>query len=128
MDNRAEPGSLDVEVRRWCKRNGVLYQPYASGRNLSRLPPRYLTALREIAAGKKGQQSLGRSGVSIYACALQFMMQTGAVVIPRSNSEVHLRENIQLAVAAAAGSGWTLTQQEMHLLGWQEEEGDQQDL
>lgn len=34
VQNHGEPGVLDVEVRRWAFENGVVYQPYATLRNL----------------------------------------------------------------------------------------------
>ena len=48
-------------------------------------------------------------------------------MIPRSNSQDHLRQNIILASPAA--TSWTLTSQEMELLGWVDMDDDiHQDL
>ena len=68
-DNRAEPGSLDLDVRRWCHSRQVIYQPYASGRNLEQLTQRSLMPLLRDRAARKG--------VSTYAYALKFLLQTG---------------------------------------------------
>ena len=69
IKKRAEPGSLDLDVRRWCHSRQVIYQPYASGRNLEQLSKRSLIPLLRDRAARKG--------VSTYAYALKFLLQTG---------------------------------------------------
>jgi diketogulonate reductase-like aldo/keto reductase len=86
VQNWAEPGNLDLEVREWCFRYGVLYQPYASGRNINRLPPKMRNTLGKVADNHK---------VSPNVCVLRFFTQTGAVTIPSTSKAAHLLENIQ---------------------------------
>lgn len=102
IQNWSEPGSMDVDVRRWCTANSVIYQPYASIRNLSSLPDATKATLRRIAAEK---------GTSEHVIALSFFIQTGASIIPRATSVDHLHANIK-------ASEYTLTQEELAELGW----------
>lgn len=121
VQNWAEPGKIDQQVRTWCAQHGALYQPYAPLRNLAFLPQGIRDKLHEIA---------GRFSVSEQAVALQFFLQTGALVIPRSSSWAHLQDNIEPASFALSGY-------DMADLGWQwqrqmkdiiEEEEQEQEL
>jgi len=99
---------MDLAVRNWCHKNQVIYQPYASGRNLHRLNPRLGDSLKRIAANHK---------VSTYALTLRFFLQTGAAMIPRSNNMENLKANIQVLLGPGGGD-WGLEEEEMHELGW----------
>ena len=104
VQNWAEPGNTDRAVRAWCDQYQVLYQPYAPLRNLRFLPTEVRRNLQSIAE---------RHQTTEQAVTLRFFLQTGAVVIPRSCSWVHLQENL-ITVQ------FSLTGQELELLGWSE--------
>lgn len=102
VQNWAEPGSLDRQVRSWCDSRRIVYQPYASGRNLEHLQAMIATALEEIAAAHNRSE---------YSIALRFFLQTGAAVIPRTRQLNHLEENLRVY-------DFELTDGEMARLGW----------
>jgi len=103
VQNWAEPGHVDDDVRMWCFRNDAVYQPYASVRNLHTMSEEMAQSLATIAQTKKK---------STHATALRFFLQTGAAIIPRSSSEEHLRENIDIFNMEE------LSAEEMKTLGW----------
>jgi diketogulonate reductase-like aldo/keto reductase len=105
IQNHAEPGRMDNDVRSWCHYFGTLYQPYASLRNLQFLPPHVKSALEGVAA---------KNGVSIHQAALRLFLQSGAQVIPRSHSSQHLLDNL-------GAFSWTMEEGEMRDLGWEPE-------
>lgn len=102
VQNYAAPGSVDIDVRKWCKEHEVIYQPYASIRNLHNSPPEIATVLQRIATEK---------AVSIHSVAIRFFIQSGSGVIPRSKDELHLKENLE-------AFRYNLTSSEMRELGW----------
>lgn len=102
VQNFAEPGNLDNDVRAWCKENDVIYQPYASIRNLNALPSEVSKSLHRIAKAKS---------VSPHSVALNLFIQTGASVIPRSKDIIHLKENLE-------AFQYELNDGEMIELGW----------
>ena len=104
VQNHADPARLDQLVRDWCRRNDVLFQPYAVQRNLKSLPRHLMATLERISASRN--QTLN-------AVVLKFYHQTGAVLIPRSTNTAHLSANLNLGE-------WTLSPEEMNLLGWKE--------
>jgi diketogulonate reductase-like aldo/keto reductase len=100
VQNWAEPGRTDRDVRKWCRQHAALYQPYAPLRNLRFLPRPLQQALRDIAGGH---------GASEQAVALQFFLQAGAMGIPRSTQRAHLAENLRQP-------DWRLSEEEMRVL------------
>lgn len=102
VQNHASLDKLDSEVRTWCQEHHVIYQPYASIRNLADLDKRVRNTAKEIAE---------RYGVSEHTVSLKFFLQSGAAIIPRSTSDNHLKENL------AIHSKWILTDEEMTKLG-----------
>lgn len=50
VQNHGEPGQLDIEVRKWCRESDVIYQPYASLRNIA--SSRLIKILEELAISK----------------------------------------------------------------------------
>jgi len=102
VQNWAEPGNVDRAVRDWCDQYHVLYQPYAPLRNLRFLSPTVRSDLKSIAA---------RYATTEQAVTLRFFLQTGAVVIPRSSSWLHLQENLEIG-------RFNLTSHELKLLGY----------
>jgi diketogulonate reductase-like aldo/keto reductase len=102
VQNFAEPGSVDADVRTWCSEHQVLYQPYASIRNLQFLRPELHAALHRIAAERS---------VSAHSVAIRFFTQSGSGVIPRSTNKDHLKENLD-------SFDYELTASEMSELGW----------
>ena len=105
IQNFAEIGKLDDDVRIWCKEHDVLYQPYASIRNLDNLPNNVKQSLERIALKKN---------VSSHNIAIRFFLQSGTGVIPRSSNEKHLQDNLNVF-------NFELTPEEMTELGWNEE-------
>ena len=105
VQNWAEVGKLDDDVRRWCSDNGAIYQPYASNRNLAFLTPEVSSVLNRVAS---------EHGRTPHSVSLRFFLQTGAAVIPRSSKEDHIKENIDLF-------GYELTPEQMVELGWGED-------
>lgn len=102
VQNFAEPGNVDGDVRAWCRDHGVLYQPYASIRNMDKLPAETLSALQRIASER---------AVSPHSVALRFFIQSGSGVIPRSKDAAHLKENLN-------AFSYELADSEMMELGW----------
>ena len=103
VQNWAEVGHVDEEVRAWCFKNDAVYQPYASIRNLQHMDQQTQSKLAAVATSKN---------VSSHAASLRFFLQTGAALIPRSSSEEHLRDNINVFNIDE------LNQEEMTSLGW----------
>lgn len=104
VQNHAAPGNVDREVRRWCEENFVMYQPYASLRNMASTAAPVKSSLRKIASEK---------GVSEHAIALKFFIQTEAIVIPRSKNTVNLKNNLDVM-----SLNFDLTLGELSSLGW----------
>lgn len=102
VQNFAEPGNLDLDVRDWCVRNQVVYQPYASGRNIKSLSDELRLSIRSLSK---------KYNVSDYTIVQEFFAQTGAVIIPRSANADHLQENL-------VSHTWELTEEELRSLGW----------
>jgi methylglyoxal/glyoxal reductase len=105
IQNFAEPGRVDVDVRRWCREHEVLYQPYASIRNLNDLPDDIKSAVHRIAAARN---------VSAHSVVIRSFLQSGSGVIPRSSKEEHLKDNLN-------AFNYELTEVEMKELGWHDE-------
>lgn len=101
VQNYATLGEMDVDVRRFCKRHNVLYQPYASMRNWKTLSTDIRLPL------ERASRELGSSP---YEVVLHCMLQGGAVMIPRSMQYEHLAANIQVP-------GWTLSDAMLSQLG-----------
>jgi aldehyde reductase len=102
-----EGHALDEDVRDWCFRHHVVYQPYASFRNLPRrdeISDSRNSALDTI--------SMSRSAIR-HAVSLRFFLQTGASMIPRASKAEHLKENLLVFQQKYA-----LTIDEMTELGW----------
>ena len=104
VQNHAAPGNVDRDVRRWCEENFVMYQPYASLRNMASSAAPIKSTLRKIANEK---------GVSEYEIALKFFIQTEAIVIPRSKNVENLKNNL-----GVMSFDFDLTLGEMSSLGW----------
>ncbi len=103
IQNHAEPGQLDDEVRLWCRDHYTIYQPYASVRNLHLLPVNVQNNLLKISQERK---------LSVHNIALRFFVQTGySSVIPRSSKLDHLKENLQIF-------NYDLDDEDMKALGW----------
>lgn len=102
VQNWAEPGNLDQDVRDYCRVRNCVYQPYAPLRNVRFLSPTIRFVLDGLAAKYK---------VSLYVVILRFFIQSGAAVIPRSTKKEHLEENL-LAFE------FRLEAEEMQSLGW----------
>ena len=102
VQNWAQPGDLDLAVRQFCKEHHILYQPYASMRNIRDLSSETRTTLQSIAR---------QHGKSEYATTLRFFLQTGAAMIPRSSKSENLVKNINTF-------DWRLSDEDMQRLGW----------
>lgn len=102
VQNWAEPGQVDTRVRAWCDKHSVHYQPYAPLRNIKHLSQNVRQKLQQIAH---------RENVSEHSVVLQFFLQTGALVIPRSSSWRHLQSNI-------INPAFFLPTDDMFELGW----------
>eukprot|EP01038_Epipyxis_sp_PR26KG_P012010 gene12010-16078_t len=107
VQNWAEIGNIDLEVRDWCELHGVIYQPYATLRNLKQ------SSFRN-AMQNRISQIASKRGKSIQDVVLRFFLQTGAGVIPRSIRVEHLKDNLK-------AFKWKLSAAEMFLLGWNNE-------
>jgi len=111
VQNWAEPGHVDDDVRGWCFKNDAVYQPYASIRNLHHMDKDMQNKVAAIAESKK---------VSSHAVTLKFFLQTGAALIPRSSSELHLTENLKIfdmedfSHEEMASLGWSITHDHEH--------------
>jgi len=112
VQNWAEPGKPDTDVREWCKIHGTVYQPYASLRNLDAVSEETKTSLTRIAQEKN---------TSVHNVALAFFAQTGSGVIPRSSNIAHLKENLD-------AFSLTLSEEQMQELGWIEDNNFEEEL
>ena len=102
IQNWAEIKQIDKAVRQLCEEHHIIYQPYASIRNLRFMSSELRSYTQELA--KKYQ-------VSEHSISLRFFLQSGASIIPRASKLPHLRENFQVL-------NWSLTDDEMKALGW----------
>ena len=68
VQNFAEPGELDFDVRAWCARNNAVFIPYSVQRNLKFLPKHLASVIQEAAVVR---------GVSMNAVILRFFLQSG---------------------------------------------------
>ena len=103
VQNYADLDELDLDVRQWCSDNNVAFFPYASRRNIDRLPDDKAIALAKIAE---------KYAVAREVIVSKFFLQTGAGAIPRTSNTDHLVENIMKLHA------FELTLEEMAQLGW----------
>lgn len=102
VQNWSDLSNMDSAVREWCQEREVIYQPYATNRNLHTLREPLQKNLQIIAADRQ---------VTPQYISNQFYLQTGAVIIPRSTKYDHLKENLEIAE-------WMLTEDEFEMLGW----------
>lgn len=102
IQNWSEPGRHDDAVRDFASQHDIIYQPYASLRNINAIPPTVTEKLQAIADERQ---------LTIYQVALRFFVQTGCAVIPRSSQSQHLKENLEVFK-------WSLSREEMDALGW----------
>jgi diketogulonate reductase-like aldo/keto reductase len=103
VQNHADMENLDLYVRELCQRYGILFMPYAFQRNYRHLSGRTVRLLEDVAAAH---------GKTPRDVILRFFVQTGAVIIPRSDDPEHLAHNLD------ASFGWSLSGVEMASLGW----------
>lgn len=92
---------MDIPIRLYCETHNIVFQPYASMRNLAAVGGATKRALTDAASAHQ---------VTPYAVALRFLLQTGAQMIPRSSRLSHLKENIQVF-------DFALTEEEMRKIG-----------
>lgn len=102
VQNFAEVRKVDEAVRELCQKNLIVYQPYASVRNLQFLSDDIKQYTAQLAKKYK---------VSEHSVSLRFFLQSGASIIPRSSKLHHLKENLQVL-------NWSLSEDEMRALGW----------
>lgn len=92
-----------MDVRKFCNANRIIYQPYASGRNIRFLPANIQATLNNLAS---------KYGVTPYAVVLRYFIQTKNIaVIPRTNNADHLEINMN-------AYQWSLSTEDMEALGW----------
>lgn len=103
IQNWSELGNLDLLVREWCEDHQVVYQPYASIRNI-RFQSQQIRSISQLLARKYN--------VTEYDVNLRFFLQTGASIIPRASHYDHLENNIRKPFE------WSLEKSEMEELGW----------
>ena len=72
VQNFAQIGALDIDVRAWCGMHKAVYQPYASQRTMSSISADLLKTVEDIAA---------KRGVSKEVLSLRFFTQTGDVLL-----------------------------------------------
>ena len=106
VQNRMEPFHQDRAVRAWCSERKVVYQAYSSlgtqHRALGYNPVLESPLLKQIAAAHPGR--------SVAQVVLQWALQQGVAVIPRSRDAGNIAANI--ALGAQAGDDW-LSEAEM---------------
>jgi diketogulonate reductase-like aldo/keto reductase len=103
IQNWSELSNLDLAVRKWCDRNDIIYQPYASIRNLR---------FQSLKLRSQTQMISKNYNVTEYDVNLRFFLQTGASIIPRASHYEHLKRNIEIPLS------WSLSEDEMKDLGW----------
>ena len=99
-------GIIDPQVRRYCLSNYVVYQPYASIRNLG--ASRLYNQVKNIADKRR---------VDPQTIVLSFFLQTGAIIIPRASKHEHLVANLALKDEITSKT-LELSPAEMSALGW----------
>lgn len=113
IQNWSELGSLDLEVREYCEDHQIIYQPYATIRNVK----------FQDAKIRRISQLLSRNyNVTEFDINLKFFLQTGASIIPRSTQVEHLESNLHKPFQFA------LTTSEMNDLGWKYKQNTFQEL
>lgn len=106
VQNYASVGEDDADVRAWCKKNDVHYQPYASARNEKQMKtssPKTHTVVSRIAKAHSQTN---------HAVIYRYFLQSGAAIIPRSTDSHHMSENLD-------NLNWSLTSMEMRDLSQQ---------
>ena len=104
VQNHAEPGTqnMDLDVRKFCIAQNIIYQPYAHQRNIQNLAGDVKEILSQLA-------EMNRK--SIHNIASKIFIQTGASIIPRSSNEDHLKQNIDVF-------SYKIMHADMMFLGW----------
>lgn len=102
IQNWADLTYFDLEVRAWAQSREIVYQPYATVRNIRFLPQDKLNLLKHLSK---------KYHTSDQKIVLKFFLQTNTSIIPRSRSLTHLRDNLQMF-------DWELTLDELQALGW----------
>lgn len=105
VQNHADMENLDLHVRELSHRHGILFMPYAFQRNYRHLSAKTVRLLESVAAA---HEKTPRDII------LRFFVQTGAVIIPRSDDPDHLAHNLEVS----SSPSWSLTDAEMASLGW----------
>lgn len=107
VQNHMEPFYQDRAVRTWCSEHNVIYQAYSSlgtqHRSLSFNPVIESAILGRIAKAHPGR--------SVAQVVLQWALQEGVAVIPRSRDTNKLAANV--ALGSADGDDW-LTESQMN--------------
>ena len=102
VQNFAEPGRIDDAVIEFCKNRKIQLVSYSNLRGRKELSPRLREAISKVAVAH---------GKTEEAVILKSFVQSGIVVIPRSDNIVHLLSNQQIF-------NWNLTDEEMRSIGW----------
>eukprot|EP01039_Chlorochromonas_danica_P000639 gene639-694_t len=87
VQNYATLQEKDSEVRLLCQDNVILYQPYASMRNLYSLPLHTVHALEDASRMLESNP---------YEIILHCFLRSGAVMIPRTSRVDRLQRNLQI--------------------------------
>jgi diketogulonate reductase-like aldo/keto reductase len=103
VQNFAEVGNMDLDVRVWCSENGVVFMPYSTQQDLSRLHEELQHGINVMSQNH---------GVSPHVIVTRFFLQTGAAMIPRTTNLEHMLENLETVMT------FQLADDEMHFLGW----------
>ena len=84
VQNFAQPGDVDKGVRDWCRQHSVLFQPYASIRNIDALPEDVHASLQRIAENYN---------VSPQSVAIRFFLQVSKRGGGKERGNVSVRED-----------------------------------
>ena len=102
VQNFADMENLDLNVRKYCYEQEILYMPYAFQRNINRLSAETQAKLQQIAENHEK---------SVNLIVLRSFFQSHAALIPRSDNPEHIDENLKIL-------NWRLSDAEMISLGW----------
>ncbi len=110
VQNNGGLSNLDLILRKFCFDKKIIYQPYATIKNLANADGNVQFIINKLASDR---QTSKENMVN------KFFIQTGASIIPSSVNSDHLEENLKVFSLAEIKSS------DLELLGWNENELEQ---
>jgi diketogulonate reductase-like aldo/keto reductase len=102
VQNYVQPGKVDFAMLEYCEAENIRFMAYSTLQYRDQLSPELTSSIQEIA---------DLHWRTPEAIVLRSFVQSGIVVVPRSENVVHLLGNQQ-------SFNWELTNSQMKTLGW----------